>query len=75
MNIAQAAPLRSRTRVSSESAWPLRGVDGLTFAQRRASRASPVRDETRRGSVGRQADSTRSGEAGGAQPLPSKDSI
>lgn len=23
-------------RVSSESAWPLRGVDGLTFAERKA---------------------------------------
>lgn len=32
----QAAPIGKTYRVSSESAWPLRGVDGLTFAERRA---------------------------------------
>ena len=33
---AQAAPMGKTYRVSSESAWPLRGVDGLTFAARKA---------------------------------------
>ena len=33
---AQAAPLGRTYRVSSESAWPLRGLDGKTFAERRA---------------------------------------
>jgi hypothetical protein len=32
----QAAPMGKKHRVSSDSAWPLRGVDGLTFAERRA---------------------------------------
>ena len=32
---AQAAPLGRKYRVSSESAWPLRGLDGKTFAERR----------------------------------------
>ena len=32
---AQAAPMGKKHRVSSESAWPLRGVDGKTFAERR----------------------------------------
>jgi hypothetical protein len=41
MNIPQAAPRNSRTRVSSESAWPLRGVDGLTFAERAAQTTRP----------------------------------
>lgn len=31
----QAAPLGKNHRVSSESAWPLRGIDGKTFAERR----------------------------------------
>jgi hypothetical protein len=31
----QAAPLGRTYRVSSESAWPLRGLDGKTFAERR----------------------------------------
>ena len=35
---AQAAPMGKTYRVSSESAWPLRGLDGKTFAQRRAER-------------------------------------
>jgi len=30
------APVGRRVRVSSDSAWPLRGVDGLTFAERKA---------------------------------------
>ena len=32
----QAAPIGKTYRVSSESAWPLRGADGLTFAERKA---------------------------------------
>ena len=32
---AQAAPMGKNHRVSSESAWPLRGADGKTFAERR----------------------------------------
>ena len=32
---AQAAPMGKKHRVSSESAWPLRGADGKTFAERR----------------------------------------
>jgi len=32
---AQAAPLKRGHRVSSDSAWPLRGLDGKTFAERR----------------------------------------
>jgi len=31
----QAAPLGRKYRVSSDSAWPLRGLDGKTFAERR----------------------------------------
>jgi hypothetical protein len=31
----QAAPLGRNYRVSSESAFPLRGLDGKTFAERR----------------------------------------
>lgn len=34
----QAAPLGRKYRVSSESAWPLRGLDGKTFAERRKER-------------------------------------
>jgi hypothetical protein len=38
INPQQAAPLGLKHRVSSESAWPLRGVDGKTFAERFAQR-------------------------------------
>ena len=38
MNAQQAAPMGKRHRVSSESAWPLRGADGKTFAERRKER-------------------------------------
>ena len=31
----QAAPMGKSYRVSSDSAWPLRGLDGKTFAERR----------------------------------------
>jgi hypothetical protein len=34
----QAAPLGKAYRVSSDGAWPLRGLDGKTFAERRAER-------------------------------------
>ena len=34
----QAAPIGRKHRVSSDSAWPLRGLDGKTFAERRAMR-------------------------------------
>ena len=34
----QAAPLGKTYRVSSQNAWPLRGLDGKTFAERRAER-------------------------------------
>lgn len=30
----QAAPMRSRQRISSDSVWPLRAPDGHTFAER-----------------------------------------
>lgn len=30
------APYGRKHRVSSDSAWPLRGADGLTFAERKA---------------------------------------
>jgi hypothetical protein len=38
INPAQAAPLGRNHRVSSEGAWPLRGVDGKTFAERFAEK-------------------------------------
>ena len=38
INPKQAAPLGRKHRVSSDSAWPLRGLDGKTFAERRAER-------------------------------------
>jgi len=34
----QAAPMGRSHRVSSDDAWPLRGLDGKTFAERRAER-------------------------------------
>ena len=33
--VAQSAPLGKKHRVSSDSAWLLRGADGKTFAERR----------------------------------------
>jgi len=35
IKIPQAAPLKRNHRVSSDSAWPLRGLDGKTWAERR----------------------------------------
>tara|TARA_R110000868_G_scaffold78985_1_gene224881 strand:+ start:317 stop:448 length:132 start_codon:yes stop_codon:yes gene_type:complete len=35
IKIPQQAPLGRKYRVSSDSAWPLRGQDGKTFAERR----------------------------------------
>lgn len=36
INPAQSAPMGKKHRASSDSAWPLRGADGLTFAERKA---------------------------------------
>ena len=38
IKIGQMAPRNRAYRVSSENAWPLRGLDGKTFAERRAER-------------------------------------
>ena len=35
IKIAQVAPMGRKHRVSSDSAWPLRGLDGKTWAERR----------------------------------------
>lgn len=35
-SFAKVAPIGRGYRVSSDSVWPLRGADGLTFAERRA---------------------------------------
>jgi hypothetical protein len=54
MNVAQTAPRGSRSRVSAESAWPLRREDGTAFHQpargmsaRRAKTAKRVEGEAR----------------------------
>jgi hypothetical protein len=39
--IPQIAPIGQRTRISRDNAWPLRGADGKTFAERR--RTQPAR--------------------------------
>lgn len=36
LNIRTAAPMGRKHRVSPQSAWPLRGADGLTWAERKA---------------------------------------
>lgn len=43
--IPSAAPLnpRATTRRSSDSVWPLRGPDGLTFAERAARNSSSTK--------------------------------
>ena len=38
IKMAQIAPINRAYRVSSESAFPLRGADGKTFAERRKER-------------------------------------
>jgi hypothetical protein len=43
INPAQAAPMGMKHRVSSDSAWPLRGLDGKTWAERRAEREKEQR--------------------------------
>jgi len=43
INPAQAAPVGMKHRVSSDSAWPLRGLDGKTWAERRAEREKEQR--------------------------------
>lgn len=35
--IRQAAPMGRSHRISSDCAWPLRGADGLTWAERKES--------------------------------------
>jgi hypothetical protein len=37
IKLQQIAPMGKAYRVSSDSAWPLRGADGKTFAERRMS--------------------------------------
>lgn len=37
--IIAAAPMGSRARISAAAVWPLRGVDGLTFAERKRAAA------------------------------------
>jgi hypothetical protein len=37
------APMGMKHRVSSEGAWPLRGADGKTFAQKRAEQEKEKR--------------------------------
>ena len=44
MKMLQAAPKNQPRRVSSDSAWPLRGVDGLTFAERKAKEQEQEKD-------------------------------
>jgi hypothetical protein len=36
--IPQIAPMGRTTRISRDSAWPLRGADGKTFAERKNER-------------------------------------
>jgi len=36
MKVLHDAPKGQPRRVSSDSAWPLRGADGLTWAERKA---------------------------------------
>jgi hypothetical protein len=36
INPQQAAPIGRKHRVSSDSAWPLRALDGRTWAERKA---------------------------------------
>jgi hypothetical protein len=38
IKVAQIAPMGRKYRVSSEGAWPLRGLDGKTWAERRAEK-------------------------------------
>lgn len=37
--IIAAAPMGSRARISAAAVWPLRGADGLTFAERKRAAA------------------------------------
>jgi hypothetical protein len=38
LTIRTAAPMGMKHRISPQSAWPLRGADGKTFAERRKER-------------------------------------
>ena len=37
MKMQNGAPMGQPRRVSADSVWPLRGADGLTFAERKAN--------------------------------------
>jgi hypothetical protein len=41
----QAAPMGRKHRISSDSAWPLRGLDGKTFAERKAQEQRKCQDQ------------------------------
>jgi hypothetical protein len=43
LKIRTAAPMGLSHRVSPQSAWPLRGADGLTFAERRAKEQEQIK--------------------------------
>jgi hypothetical protein len=38
ISVPQKPPVNPRGRISSDDVWPLRGSDGLTFAERKALR-------------------------------------
>ena len=42
--IIAAAPIGSRARISAAAVWPLRGVDGLTFAERKRNLPLAIAD-------------------------------
>lgn len=48
MKMLQGAPRNQPRRVSSDGAWPLRGIDGKTFAERRIEREQRDRTNGRR---------------------------
>lgn len=43
--IPQAAPRGQPRRISNDSVWPLRGPDGLTFAERKARKVEQERKD------------------------------
>jgi len=43
--VRSIAPRGMKHRISSDSAWPLRGADGRTFAQRKAQQAQAGNEE------------------------------
>lgn len=46
IGVRTIAPTGRNHRISSESAWPLRGADGLTFAERKAKREAEQKAKT-----------------------------